>query len=222
MGKVGFRSSQPTQPRTRSLLLTRDSSAPGPGQSVSEGQEPGAPRSQWPLILARCALTGGPECLSRAFLGLGRAGSVRPTPGAGAVAPPGLRHTPVRGAQHTPRLREPLSFPARVTRTPPTPASTEGDKAPLYCPGTRPAPAPARAGRYCGRRSPENCRGRLDKRTQGSPVPAPRGAGRWPGHVASAVEPGYNVQERPVPRAGKHTPPPWTPFPSVPILLAKP
>lgn len=32
-------------------------------------------------------------------------------------------------------------------------------------PGIRPAPAPARAGQYCGRRSPENCLRRLDKRT---------------------------------------------------------
>lgn len=50
-------------------------------------------------------------------------------PGAGAVAPPGLRHTPVRGARHAPRLLELLPSPARVILTPPTLASPEGDKA---------------------------------------------------------------------------------------------
>lgn len=96
--------------------------------SVAEGQEPGAARRQWPRILARCALTGGPV-VSRASLGSGRAGLLRRAPGTGAIAPPGLRRTPVRGARHVPRPLELLSFPARVVRTPPTPASPAGDKA---------------------------------------------------------------------------------------------
>jgi hypothetical protein len=101
----------------------------------------------------------------------------------------------------------PESFAPRLP-----PRAPRATRRPLYCLGTR--PAPAWAGRYCGRRSPENCGGRLDKRTLDlwPQLRVVVGGGQWPGHVASVADLGCIVQERPASRAGKHPPPLWAPF----------
>lgn len=102
--------------------------------------------------------------VSRAFLGSGRGCSVRlQAPvrslhlACGTHLCAGLDTHGVCRSFCPPR---PKSFAPR-----PPPQVPRATRRPLYCPGTRPAPSPARAGQYCGRRSPENCHGRLDKRT---------------------------------------------------------
>ncbi|XP_040603726.1 interleukin-17 receptor B [Mesocricetus auratus] len=64
------------------------------------------------------------------------------------------------------RAPRPESFAPR-----PPPRAPRATGRPLYGPGTRPAPARTRAGRRCGRRSPESAAagGRQDKRTLGCP-----------------------------------------------------
>lgn len=119
--------------------------------------ESGAPTRRWPPILARCALTGGPG-VSRALLrpaGAALSGSRRLTCGTHLCA--GLDTHRACWNFYPPRLE---SFAPR-----PSLRAPRATRRPLYCLGTRPAPAPARAGQYCRRRSPESCRGLLDKRT---------------------------------------------------------
>lgn len=109
LGKRGSRSSGPTLSRARSSLLTVGSSAPGPrvgrrrtgtGSTEKTVAVCARPlRFNWRPWSVACSPREGP-------------GQLRPAPGAGAVAPPGLPHTPVRGAagpshSHPAHPREP-------------------------------------------------------------------------------------------------------------------
>lgn len=224
LGKGGFRSSRPTQPRTRSSLLTRDSFVPGPGRVGS--RRTGA-RS------GKKAVAADPRPLC--FNWRPRSVACFPRVGPGRAAPSGSRHRrdrPTWPATHTCARGSTRTTPAGASVLPgPSRSHPAHSREPrgrqgghFTVPGTRPAPAPTRAGRYRGRRIPESGRGCLDKRTLDLP-PQLRvlvAGGRWQGHVASAAELGCNVQERPASRAGKHPSLPWAPFPSVSILLAEP